>query len=195
MILPKSLRMEGLLLLHGNHPGITAMKAIARSYVWWPKIDEDIDCFVKHCRKCQHNRQSEPQVPTHFWIKPDRPWSRIHIDFAGPVKGVCFLVVVDAYSNWAEVEIVPSLSSSMVIEKLRKLFASYGPPDLVVSDNLTAFVSQEMQEFLKINGIKSMQTAPYHPASNGRAERMVQELKMALKKQEEGAVACKVSRF
>lgn len=195
VILPKSLRMEVLQLLHGNHPGITAMKAIARSYVWWPKIDEDIDSFVKHCRKCQHNRQSEPQVPTHFWIKPDRPWSRIHIDFAGPVNGACFLVVVDAYSNWAEVEIVPSLSSSMVIEKLRKLFASYGPPDLVVSDNGTAFVSQEMQEFLKINGIKSMQTAPYHPASNGRAERMVQELKMALKKQEEGTVACKVSRF
>lgn len=88
-----------------------------------------------------------------------------------------------------------SLSSSVVVEKLRRLFASYGPPDLVVSDNGTAFVSQETREFLKLNGIQSMYTAPYHPASNGRAERMVRELKTALRKQDEGTVACKVSRF
>lgn len=90
---------------------------------------------------------------------------------------------------------MPSLKSSAVIEKLRRLFATHGLPDLVVSDNGTAFVSKEMQTFLKLNGVRFMYTAPYHPSSNGRAERMVRELKSSLKKQKHGDTFCKVSRF
>lgn len=88
-----------------------------------------------------------------------------------------------------------SMHSSAVIERLRKMFATYGLPDLIVSDNGTAFTSRDMQSFLKLNGIEYMHTAPYHPASNGRAERMVRELKCALRKQRQGSLACKVSRF
>lgn len=149
VILPEELREDVLAILHANHPGITAMKALARSYVWWPKIDAQIEEFVRHCKPCQENRQSEPKTPVHFWTKPESPWTRIHIDFAGPVKGVFFLVVVDALSNWAEIEIMPSLHSSAVIEKLRRMFASYGLPELVVSDNGTAFSSNEMQSVEK----------------------------------------------
>ncbi|KAK8773929.1 hypothetical protein V5799_011538 [Amblyomma americanum] len=195
VVIPEALQKQVLSLMHANHPGVTAMKAIARSYVWWPKMDEKIVEFVRHCTPCQENRQSEPRTPTHFWTKPERPWSRIHVDFAGPVQGVFFLVVVDALSNWAEIEVMPSLQSSAVIEKFRKMFATHGLPDLVVSDNGTAFASRETQAFLKLNGIRYMYAAPYHPASNGRAERMVRELKCALRKQRQGTVLCKVARF
>lgn len=146
-------------------------------------MDAQIEEFVRHCKACQENRQSEPKVPTHFSTKPERPWSRVHIDFAGPFNGAVFLVAVDAFSNWAEVEIMTSLHSSAVIEWLRKMFAAYGLPDLMVSDNGTAFTSREMQSFLKLNGTDNMYTTPCHPASNGRAERMVRELKCALRKQ------------
>lgn len=160
VILPDELRKKVLCILHANHPGITAMKALARSFVWWPKMDAQIEDLVRHCKPCQTNRQSEPKTPVHFWTKPERPWSRVHLDFAGPVQGVFFLVVVDALSNWAEIEIMPSLHSSVVIDKLRRMFASYGLPELVVSDNGTAFSSQEMQSFLKRNGVRYMYTAP-----------------------------------
>lgn len=73
----------------------------------------------------------------------------------GPMYGACFLVLVDAFLNWAEVEIIPSLRSAAVIEKLRKMFASFGVPEMVLSDNGTAFVSAEMQRFLRGNGILS----------------------------------------
>lgn len=99
-------------------------------------------------------------MPTHFWINLDRSWSRIHIDFAKPERGVCFLVAVDGFSNWAYVEVRPPPSSLVVAEKLRRLFLSYAVPDLVESDNGTAFVSQETHECLELSDIHSMYTSP-----------------------------------
>ena len=32
------------------------------------------------------------------WTHTGQPWSRIHVDFAGPINGLGFLVVVDAHS-------------------------------------------------------------------------------------------------
>lgn len=163
--------------------------------MWWPNMDKEIEDFVRHCDRCQLNRQSDPKEPVHFWLKPDQPWSRLHIDFAGPVKGEVFLVIVDAYSNWAEVQIMPSIKTLAVIATLRALFATHGVPDVIVSDNETAFTSEQMQAFLKFNGIRAVFTAPYHPASNGRAERMVREVKEALKKLSGNDTQCKLSRF
>ena len=52
-----------------------------------------------------------------------------------------------------------------------------------MSDNGPQFVSHDFSNFMKMNGIKHTLTPPYHPASNGAAERSVQILKQALRKQ------------
>ena len=64
---------------------------------------------------------------------------------------------------------------------MQGLFAVHGLPDQVVSDNGPQFVSKEFQRFMKENGIKHTRCAPYHPSSNGLAERFVQTLKKALR--------------
>ncbi|KAJ8348961.1 hypothetical protein SKAU_G00275500 [Synaphobranchus kaupii] len=74
------------------------------------------------------------------------------------------------------------MSSSAVSSALRLLFATHGLPDVIVSDNGAAFTSAEFKEFAKRNGIRHVTTAPYHPSSNGQAERMVQTTKEALSK-------------
>ena len=86
-------------LLHESHPGVSHMKNLMRSYVWWPNIDKDIDMIVKTCYECQHTRHSPPVAPLH----PQCPWAHIHIDYAGPVEGKMLLVVVDAHSKWLNV--------------------------------------------------------------------------------------------
>lgn len=43
------------------------------------------------------------------------------------------------------------------------------------------FVSDEFQSFLLLNGIQHIRSAPYHPSTNGLAERFIQTLKKALK--------------
>ena len=84
-----------------------------------------------------------------------------------------FLVVVDAHSRWLEIERMTSTTSEKTIEVLQKLFARYGIPVQLVSDNRSQFTSEEFQQFLKRNGIKHITSAPYHPATNGLAERGV----------------------
>ena len=65
------------------------MKALARSMVWWPGIDADLETKVKQCAACQANRKSPPEAPLHPWEWPSKPWSRLHVDFAGPFMGRC----------------------------------------------------------------------------------------------------------
>ena len=92
-----------------------------------------------------------------------------------------FLIVVDAHSTWLEIEKMDTMTSTKTIEKLQNLFARYGVPSQLVSDNGPQFKSEEFKMFLKRNGIKHLTSAPYHPASNGLAERCVQSFKSAMK--------------
>ena len=108
------------------------------------------------------------------------------MDYAGPLLGKMFLVLIDAHSKWMEVEPVESATTKTTVEKLRKIFSTHGIPEKLVSDNGSVFTSQEFTNFVKLNGIDHIKTAPYHPSSNGLAERAVQVLKkgLSLAKQE-----------
>ena len=139
--------------------------------------------------------EDTPLAPLHPWEWPERPWSRVHIDHAGPFQGKMFLVVVDAHSKWLEVVIVPSTTSQVTIQKLREIFATHGLPEVLVSDNATTFTSSEFQAFMTRNGIRHITSAPYHPASNGLAERAVQTFKEALSKTKPTNVEAQLSRF
>ncbi|XP_037522989.1 uncharacterized protein K02A2.6-like [Rhipicephalus sanguineus] len=105
------------------------------------------------------------------------------------------LIVVDAYSKWLEVRTTRNIQSPTLIEELRNLFATFGIPERVVTDNGPSFVSAEMEEFLKKNRVTHITSAPYHPATNGQAERMVYETKQALAKDQSGTFACRLARF
>lgn len=74
-----------------------------------------------------------------------------------------------------------STTTKKTIEKLEEMFSRYGIPVQLVSDNGPQFVSEEMEAFLRRNGIQHIKSAPYHPATNGLAERFVQTLKLSLK--------------
>ncbi|CAM4627992.1 unnamed protein product [Lepidochelys olivacea] len=92
-----------------------------------------------------------------------------------------FLVVVDTHSKWPEVSIMQFTTAESTIQKLQGLFSCFGLPEQLVSDNGLQFVSQELQNFMKANGIHHIISAPYHPSTNGLPERFVQTTKQALK--------------
>ena len=91
------------------------------------------------------------------------------------------MIVVDAHSKWPEIVEMHSTSAKHTIIELNKMFAAYGLPQQIVSDNGPQFVSSEFQLFMECNGIKHIRCFPYHPSSNGLAERMVQTFKKAMK--------------
>ena len=127
-----------------------------------------------------HARYSTDRSTAHPWLWPTKPWRRIHIDFAGPFLKRMFLLVTDAHSKWPEIIEMASTTSTRTIEELRRLFAAYGLPKQVVTDSGPQFVSQEFANFMKLNGIKRIKTVPYHPASNGAIERLVQMFKKSM---------------
>jgi len=107
-----------------------------------------------------------------------------------------FLVVVDAHSRWLEIERMSSTTSEKTIEVLQKLFARYGIPAQLLSDIGSQLTSKEFQQFLKRNGIKHITSAPYHPATNGLAERGVGSFKSAMKRETEvKSLNLKLARF
>ena len=73
--------------LHEGHPGGTRMKTLARSFVWWPQIDDDLEEVVKRCKQCQCLRNQPPVAPLQPWEWPEKPWVRVHADYAGPFLG------------------------------------------------------------------------------------------------------------
>ena len=182
VIMPQALRGKMLKELHWEHPGVCAMKALARTCVWWPKMDEEIEREIKLCSVCQNVRSSPPSAPLIPWKWATRPFQRIHIDFCQKGSDY-FLVVIDSHSKWIEVQHMTSITTEKTINELRLIFAQHGLPEEVVSDNGPQFVSNEFAEFMHKNGIKHTLTPPYHPQSNGAAERAVRVVKEALVKQ------------
>ena len=145
-------------------------------------MDAQIERLVKSCAVCQESRPSPAPAPLHPWEWPSEPWSRLHIDFAGPFLNHMFMIVVDAHSKWIEASIMSTITATKTIEQLRIIFAMHGLPRKVVTDNGPTFTSEQFRNFMSLNGIAHMTTAPYHPSSNGLAERAVQTVKQGLKR-------------
>ncbi|XP_037821331.1 uncharacterized protein K02A2.6-like [Lucilia sericata] len=158
------------------------MKGIARSFVYWPKIDADIEAVAKDCNDCARVANKPKKYTDHHWEYPKGPWERVHIDYAGPFEGMMLLIITDAYSKWLDVKITKSMTAEATIALVDEVFANYGVPAMVVSDNGTNFSSEEFNKYLTAVGVRYHKyTAPYHPSTNGQAERSVQTVKNALK--------------
>lgn len=181
VIIPPVFRKQVLDELHGAHPGVVRMKAMARSHVWWPKVDSAIEETVRSCQQCMTTRTAPPAAPLHPWVWPSNPWQRVHVDFATH-DGNHYLIAVDEHSKWPEV-IGPmkTTNAEATVNAMRCMFARYGLPEQVVSDNGPPFQSTEYGDFLIKNGIQRVLVSPYHPSSNGQAERFVKTFKNFMK--------------
>lgn len=194
---PKKYQKSVLDELHEGHLGIVKMKAIARSFVYWKGIDNDIEEAARNCADCARHKADPAKAKVHYWEYPSMPWERIHVDFAGPIFEHMFFVIVDAHSKWLEVYPMKITTAKKTIECLRDSFARFGLPVVLVSDNGPQFSSDEFQIFMRKNGIKHKTSAPFKPSSNGQAERYVHTIKQSLRAMQnyEGSIQQKLSTF
>lgn len=130
-----------------------------------------------------------------LWSWPTHPWSRLHVDYAGPIAGNMFLIVIDAHSKWIVAFQMSTATASTTIQRLRQLFAQFGIPESIISDNGPQFVAAEFQDFSQLNGIKHTRVAPYHSSSNGLAERAMKIFQQGLKKQSGGSFTDQVAHM
>nr|KAG5710284.1 hypothetical protein BaRGS_009000 [Batillaria attramentaria] len=182
VVIPQSLQPKILDLLHIGHFGMERMKQLARTAVYWPGIDAAIEMTSRRCDSCGEHQNKPSKPPVHPWMLPEKPWSRVHLDHAINFMGTNWLVITDAYSKYPCIHPTSSTSTRATLDLLEEDFAHFGYPHTLVSDNPTTFVSEEFQSWCKERGITHLTGAPYHPATNGAAERLVQTFKQALRK-------------
>ena len=181
VIVPLTLRQQLLNELHCAHAGVCKMKAVARAYIWWPKIDHEIEALAKACKLCRASADNPPRAELHVWEWPKAPNVRLHVDFCGPIFGQMYLVIIDAFSKWVDIKHMRNITAVSTIKACKEYFSTWGLPESIVSDNGPAFIADSFRQFLKANNIKHVLTAPYHPASNGAAENAVRTFKNKFK--------------
>ncbi|CAF4637437.1 unnamed protein product [Rotaria sp. Silwood2] len=188
LVIPKVLQRRVLHLLHRSHLGTVKMKQLARSHCWWPGINSDIVNIIKSCSTCE-KLQPLPKQEFKSWKEPEHVWSRVHMDFAGPIWDSKWLILIDAKSKFPiVVDMNNDTTAKNLCNVLEQIIDWFGPPASLVSDNGPPFNSNEMVKFYMTYGIDHITSPPYHPASNGIAERFVRSFKEAMLKQQQSGV-------
>lgn len=149
VIIPQQCQQHILNELHDCHTGMSRMKSLGRSFVWWPGMDYDIEDLDRYCSVCSNEQNTPRKTPLILWPWATEPWQRIHLDFA-EINGQQFLLLVDSHSKWLEVFPMSSTTASATVSKLRTVFAQFGLPVQVATDNGPQFIAEEFKHFLKL---------------------------------------------
>lgn len=133
LVIPKTLRKRVLPALHSSHQGIESTLRRARETIYWPKTKRDVKDFTSRCETCAtfSTRQQKETLISHD--VPDRPWAKISTDLF-ELDHKSYMVTVDYFSIFFEVDRLYELKATTVIKKLKAHMARYGITDEVISD-------------------------------------------------------------
>ena len=183
VFVPQSLRAQMLARTHSSHQGAEACVRRARDVIFWPGMTAEIKEMANQCSTCNEFRDKQQKEPLMTYEIPSRPWKMVAQDlFTWNKKD--YLVTVDYYSDYWEVDELADTTSQTVIECTKKHWARYGIPDVVVTDNGPQFRSQEYENFAKEWKFGHSTSSPYRSQSNGKAESAVKIAKKLMTKAE-----------
>jgi hypothetical protein len=171
IVIPYALQDKVLKLAHEGHQGINKTKALLRSKVWFPDMTAKAEKAIRGCIPCQANSNRRNMEPLSMSELPAGAWQNLSLDFCGPLPtGESLLVIQDEYSRYPVVEIVRKTSVDTIIPVVDKVFAEFGYPKVIKTDNGPQFVSATWKNFLNHCGVKHRKITPLWPRSNSQAE-------------------------
>ena len=187
IIIPASMRLSILDKIHTGHQGISKCREWARQSVWWPGLAKQLEELIKSCPECYHvqKQRAQPLITSVF---PELPWQKVATDLF-EWKNKNYLLIVDYYSRYIEIALLKQTTAEEVIKHTKSIFARHGIPEVVVSDNGPQYSSKAYADFAKEYQFKHVTSSPYHPQSNGEAERAVGTIKSLLKKEKDPYLA------
>jgi transposase InsO family protein len=174
-------REEILQRIHASHIGVNSCIRRARESVFWPNMTRDISKRISSCTICaqlQAEQSKEPLLPHDI---PERPWQKVACDLF-EFNHVDYLITVDYYSNFFEVDRLADKRAAEVIRHLKNHFARHGLPDVVMSDNGPPFQSAEFKAFAVAWEFNHITSSPRYSQSNGKIEKSVKTVKNLMKK-------------
>ncbi len=183
---PVSLQKWLLQLAHVGHPGTMQMKRHLRTMFWWPGLSKECEHMVRHCQACQASMKlAAPAgvLPTKI-EHPSEPWCWVGLDITRPYDVAptiqqFIVTIADHHSHYPECLLTNDITSSQIIHWLKDIFARYGNPTQLVTDNGPQFVSETFTTFLKDHDIQHLCTANYNLQENAAIETFNKTLKHA----------------
>ena len=133
IVVPVSLREDRKQNLHASHLGTESCLRRAQETIFWLNMNTDLKEMIETCETCRKYEtchQKESLIPHEV---PSRPWKQVGVDLFELNKKE-YLITVDYYSNFCEVDRLTSTTSSAVLLKLKNHFARYGCPNHLISD-------------------------------------------------------------
>ena len=142
-------------------------------------MDKDVENLCKVCHGCQVTSSCDPPDPLSVVLHPSAPWQDCSADLLEPLPtGERNFTVVDYYSRFLEIAFLKSTTSAKIIEAITPMFARFGVPFFLRTDNCPQFVSEEFESFLQahMHGVEHRRTTPLWPQANGEVERQNRSL-------------------
>lgn len=180
IVIPQTLPSEMLERIHHGHLGVNKCRERHGDAIWWPKISQAVKDKVLSCSHCNEHKPSQHREPLITTSLPELPWQKLAADLC-EFKGENFLVVMDYYSRWLEILSLTRTTSEAVMSKLLSIFARFGIPEELLTDNGPQFSSQQFKDFMSKYDIQHTTSSPYYPQANGLAERAVRTAKSILR--------------
>ena len=190
LVVPRQARSALLARYHysladgGGHAGGQTMYDQLRVDYYWPEMERECHDFVAACHICGSTRSqgtidAEPRAsPT-----PSAPFQVIHVDHKGPLPlsgGYAHvLVVVCALTKYTLYIPVADTTGASTLRALQdRVFAYFGYPLVIISDNGSAFANKLMKASEALYGYRQVFVMPHTPQANGLAEAAVKKIKL-----------------
>lgn len=155
-----------------NHRGILETYQKLKRKYYWPNMLVDIQKYINNCDICQQNKyeRNPYQIIDNLTQNPKYPFDILHIDTL-TLENRKYLTLIDAFSKFAQLIYLKSLSAVDVTNALIQYFSLYQIPDGITFDSGTEFNNNLVKDLLNTYNIKIHTTCVDNPKSNGLIER------------------------
>ena len=160
IIIPSSLRTNLLHKVHAAHQGSEFTLHHARNCVFWPFLHTQITNRCQSCVISARHAQQHPREPLQPYPVPTLPWQLVSQDLV-KLNGRTYMVTVDHYSDFYEIDHLPTIQSSAVIQASKQHFGCHGIPHTLITDNGAQFTSDLFRTFSRKYGFNHVTTSPY----------------------------------
>ena len=188
IILPQTLHKEMIQLLHTGHLGLEKCLNIAKQSMYWPGLYEELKDLVTNCTTCLKFSAQKPTCLSNRQYAgheiPVHPWSKLASDIFY-FEGDSYLLIVNYTSQFPIIRKLSSMASKAIAHHMEVIFAEYGWPDILVTDNGPCYASKEFQMLMQSMSVNHITCSLHYPQSNGLAEKFIGIIKNLFHKAKE----------
>ena len=178
---------EILKQIHDSHLGLTKCKLHAKQAVYWPGLNDQLEQLIFNCQLCLKYSRSKKKPDAYSTLGQEIlifPWTKLATDLFH-FEGHSYLLIVDYTSQFPVMRKLTSMMAHHIVNHIKQIFAEYGWPDTLISDNGPCYASEIFKGLMAEYHINHITSSPHYPQSNGLDEKYVQIVKNLFHKAKE----------